>query len=65
MAYDDFCSRIRALVRKSGELVIVGFHHEDGKHVAVCNNGTVITGNGFSRRITVRWGSGHVATATI
>ena len=65
MAYDDFCSRIRALVRKSGALVIVGFRHEDGKHIAICNDGTIITGNKVSRRVTVRWGSGHVATAVI
>lgn len=65
MAYDVFCDRIRDIVRKSREISIVGFRHEDGKHIAVCTSGIIITGNGFSNKVTVRWGSGHMATAAI
>lgn len=64
MAYDAFVERISALVSEISGLS-VDFSHEDGLHIARVSDGTVITGNAISGRISVQWGSGHSATAAI
>lgn len=64
MAYDVFIWRVNALVSKVGGLS-VDFSREDGLHIARVSDGTVITGNAISGRISVQWGSGHSATAVI
>lgn len=63
MAYEVFCNRVRGLAREAG--IVVMFSHEDGKHVARCSDGVTITGNTFSKSVSIRWGSGHFAMTEI
>lgn len=63
MSYESFCERVGALANRTG--VEVEFSHEDGKHIAKCSDGVVITGNARALRVHVRWGSGHTALATV
>ena len=64
MAYKDFCARVRALASRAGDFPVV-FRHEDGKHIAVISDDVTITGSTVSQRVTIRWGSGHMAMASI
>lgn len=59
MSYKSFKLRIWC---RFGSGVI--FTQEDGKHIARLEGVTII-GNAISERVTVKWGSGHMAIATI
>lgn len=57
MSYESFQSIIGNLVKKSGGGISVIFEQSDtGKYIATVSDGTVITGNSLSKRVTVRWG---------
>lgn len=66
MSYETFQSIIGSLVRKSGG-ISVDFHHtEEGKYIARVSDGTTITGNPDSMRVTVRWGGrNHQSMASL
>ena len=67
MSYEVFRRRVNALIGKIGGGIVAVFSHDNdcGRHTAVCSDGTIIIGNDISLKVTVKWGSGHVATATI
>lgn len=65
MKFDDFCMRIRRMVKRAGCKADVKFCHEDGKHIARFSDGVSIIGNTLSNRVSVRWGSGHTAMAVL
>ena len=67
MSYEAFQQKVNALIRRSGAGVNVRFHHdsEKGKHYANCSDGTTIVGNAINLKVTVKWGSGHKAIASI
>lgn len=65
MSYECFKAKVNALIRRSGEGIVVKFSNNSGKHYAVCSNGTTITGNPSSLKITVKWGKNHMSMATI
>lgn len=67
MSYETFQSRIKALINKIGGDVNVRFSTdpEQGKHYANCSDGTIIIGNKTCLKVSIRWGSGHQAIATI
>ena len=59
MSYATFELRIK---RRFGNGAI--FMQEDGKHIAQIDD-VIISGNIFSNRVTVSWGSGHMAMASL
>lgn len=63
MSYDVFVERVKRLAERSGSRV--SFSHEEGRHIARCSDGVLITGNIFCANVCVRWGDGHFAYATI
>lgn len=66
MSYESFQSMIRRLVNNSGGGISVRFKFDDGKFIAYVSDGTQITGNSLSTRVTVRWGNrNHLAQAEI
>lgn len=67
MSYDLFKNKVAALIRRSGEYTKVCFStdHDTGKHRARFPDGTIIVGNSICHKVTVLWGSGHQAIATI
>ena len=66
MSYEKFQQLIGSLVKKSGGGISVDFNHIDGKYIARVSDGTVITGNPSSMRVTVRWnGKNHQGMAVI
>lgn len=64
MSYENFQSRVNALIARVGGIT-ADFSHEDGKHIAVCSDGTKIVGNAISTSVKVIWGSGHASHAII
>lgn len=64
MDFKLFSEKIVALANKAGLSVRV-FKRDDGKHQAVFSDGTVIIGNSVSKKLCVKWGSGHTAMATV
>lgn len=64
MSYEDFQKRVEAILKRVGNIT-AEFSHEDGKHHALCSDGTMIVGNSQSLKVMVRWGSGHVSYAQI
>lgn len=65
MTFDSFVSSISSLAEKTGVSVDFSTDDDTGKHIARCSDGTTITGNSTSLKLTVRWGSGHTAMTTI
>lgn len=57
MSYEKFQSLIVGLVKRYGGGISVKFRHTDGKYIANVSDGTIITGNPASMRVTVRWGA--------
>lgn len=57
MSFVSFRSKINSICRKAK--VSVKFEHDkdNGRYVARLNDGTQITGNSTSKKVTVRWGS--------
>lgn len=67
MSYEKFQQLIGSLVKKSRGGISVDFRRtEEGKYVARVSDGTTITGNSASMRVTVRWGGrNHQGMAVI
>ena len=67
MSYEVFERKVNALIKKAGGKITVRFRNDTdkGKFFANCSDGTVIIGNPASLKVTVRFGSGHQAMATI
>ncbi len=67
MSYAVFCRKIGDLVKRSGFSVTVRLRKDadDGRYIARFSDGTTIIGNGISKKVTVRFGSGHQAMAEI
>lgn len=65
MSYEVFQSKVNAMIARAGGGIRVRFFTEEGRFIARCSDGTTITTNTSCPRVKVRWGSGHVAYATI
>ena len=67
MAFEVFKERVNALINRAGGDIDVMFSTdtEKGKHLAKCSDGTTIIGSARNLNVTVNWGSGHQAMATI
>jgi len=67
MSYEVFERKVNALIVKAGGKVKVRFHRDTdkGQFFANCSDGTTIIGNESSLKVTVRFGSGHQAMASI
>lgn len=67
MSYDVFIRKVNALIVKAGGKITVDFSNDtdNGKFFANCSDGTTIIGNQSSLKVTVRFGSGHQAMASI
>ena len=66
MSYDSFTNRVSALLERVGGITAEITNDPDtGKFTAVCSDGTTITGNSRSLKISVRWASGHCAQAIL
>lgn len=65
MSYQVFQSRVLSLLKRSSPGLSVRFKNEDGKFIAMFSNGTRIIANPISKKFTIRWGSGHQASAEI
>ena len=63
MPFEVFCNKVSEFARKSGTRAV--FEHRDGRHIARAADGTRIIGNTSSRKVTVFWGSGHMASAVL
>ena len=67
MSYEVFKNKVTAMINRAGSGLKVRFSTDEeiGKHYASCSDGTTIIGNSSSLKVTVKWGSGHTALATI
>lgn len=66
MTFERFKTHINGFIAKAGGGITVRFNHtDDGRHFANCSDGTVITGNSHSLKLTVRYGSGHQAMTEV
>ena len=65
MSYQTFQERVLALLKKSKSGLSVKFDSEDGRFFANFSDGTRIIGNPASKKVMIRWGSGHKAQAEI
>lgn len=66
MSKELFQSKVRKLIRDSGTgaAVFFDFDEETGRHFAFLGD-VRITGNTMSKKLTVRWGSGHQSLAEL
>lgn len=66
MSYESFQKKVNALIARVGGLT-VNFSEdtEKGKYYANCSDGTTIIGNSAILKVTIKWGSGHVAAAVL
>ena len=67
MSFEIFKEKIAAVAKRAGSDIKVRFSTdpETGRHRAECSDGTTITANTTSLRISVRWGSGHHSYASV
>lgn len=65
MSYERFKAHINGLIAKAGGGITARFNQVNGKFFANCSDGTVITGNSRSLKLTVQFGSGHQAMAEV
>lgn len=67
MSFEVFKNKIISLIDRAGGGILVDFStdQENGRHIACCSDGTKIVGNSVCARLSVQWGSGHRAFATI
>ncbi len=67
MSFDSFKQKVTALIVRAGGDIGVRFSNdtEKGRFSANCSDGTTIIGSPSSLKVTVRFGSGHQAMATI
>lgn len=64
MSYEDFQEKVNAILEKVDGITAT-FFRDNGKHHALCSDGTMIIGNAKSLKVMVCWGSGHVSHAKI
>lgn len=62
MSYDTFIEKVTNVFGRDAHKT--SFKHEDGRHIARIYD-ILITGNTGSRKLTVRWGDGHVGLIEI
>ena len=67
MSYQAFQVKVNALIARAGGGISVRFFNDTdkGRFFANFSDGTVIVGNPSSLKVTVKYGSGHQAMATI
>lgn len=65
MSFEYFQSKVNSLIAKAGGNIHARFSIEDGRFFARCSDGTTISTNATCPKVKVKWGSGHVAYATI
>lgn len=67
MSFEAFVKHVNRIIEKAGGGIKVRFSNEpeDGKYIARCSDGTTITGYETCIKLSVRWGSGHVAMAAV
>lgn len=67
MSYEVFKRRVNALINRAGGGINVRFSNDtdEGRFFANCSDGTTIIGCSSGLKVTVRYGSGHQAMATI
>ena len=66
MSYEAFKQRVNALIaRVEGVGVEFDNDQDAGKYLAFCSDGTTIIGCKSMLKVTVLFGSGHQAMATI
>ncbi len=67
MSFNQFTSRVFAIAKRAGENVDVRISRDDdkGRFIARFPDNTTIIAHESSARVTVKFGSGHVAMATI
>ena len=63
MSYESFCNIVQKIADKFGQSV--RFSHDDGKHLAILDDGTRFSGNTVARGFSVKWGSDHEKFATV
>lgn len=66
MSYESFQTVVNAMVKKAGGDIPVKFMESDGKYIAKFCDGTFMTGNSISKKISVRWnGRNHQSMVSI
>jgi len=67
MSYEVFQHKVNALIARVGGGIKVRFNNDTdkGRFFANCSDGTTIIGRPSTLKVTVRYGSGHQAMATI
>lgn len=67
MSFEVFRDNIVSLARKAGETHRIKYKNdtENGLYIATFSDNTKIIGRPNSLQLTVRWGSGHMATAVM
>lgn len=67
MSYDVFKRKVNALIRNAKLNTKVRFHNDTdkGKYIAYCGDDVQIIGTPCGLKVTVKWGSGHTAMASI
>ena len=61
MPWDVFYKRMLSIAEKSGISLLGTSCDDKGKYIARFSDDTVITGNSISLKLTVKFGSGHMA----
>ena len=66
MSFESFSERVSATLERVGGVTAEITNDPDtGKFTAVCSDGTTITGNSRSLKMSVRGASGHCAQAIL
>lgn len=67
MSFEDFTELVKALIAKAGSNIKVDFSTDpdQGKYIAKCDGGVIITGHSTGLKLSVRWGSGHQAMTAV
>lgn len=66
MSYEAFQAMVNALIKRKRLRIKPRFYHDTdkGRYFACCDDVKII-GTSLSKKVTVRWGSGHTAMAAI
>lgn len=66
MSYEAFKAMVNALISRKKLSIEAKFSHDTDKGLFCADcNGVKIIGNPTSKKVTVKWGDGHTAMATI
>lgn len=65
MSYKGFQKKINGLLAGLGLTAEFAQDTYRGKYIAKISDGTIITGTANGLKVTVGWGSGHIAMAEI